>query len=743
MRIQWASCALVGAAHALHHGHPYLEEAMRGERIHGGVAVYDEPEWVPTFRDQSAPYRGVRIPRENWETTCTSEYSDCKFAIDGSNSTAWRSQTSGETTKNITIDLQDRYAVSAVVVLPPVNLQSEKGLITQHRIFVSNDGEHWTGPVAYGMWPNTNRQRLATFEPISSRYVRLVADGPSTPTWVGISEINIYATLYTIPQDPAKGVWGPTINLPVVPAAAAQEAGGQIMLWSSWDADKFHATPGGKTAMARWDYRTKTVSKRVVTDTQHDMFCPGISIDGTGMMVVTGGNDAAQTSLYNAAEDKWERGEAMITERGYQASTTLSDGRVFVIGGSWAGNSNVDKNGEVYSPVTRSWTSLPGAKVAPIYTDDIEGPWRADNHGWIFGWKNGSVFHAGPSVKMHWFDVDGEGSVEFAGERTGSEDSMSGNAVMFDAVAGKILTFGGSADYDKAWANKGAHIITLGGQFEPPTVEPAGENGEMTTERVFHTSVVLPDGTVFISGGQDFGIAFNEENTRFTPELYNPETNRFTPLQKNNLVRVYHSVSILAPDATVITGGGGLCGNCSANHYDAQVYTPPYLLTPRGKPRKRPTFYKWDRSQTHSRAGGVIKFQSREEIPNASLIRISSNTHTVNTDQRRVPLEVKLVRGNIIGLRKYEILLPEDSGILIPGYWMLFIMNKIGTPSVAQTIFIKSNEDIEYAGSHATIEVEESASGEDCEQGFFHTFWQKWRSTKLIVQMIRRRWDSS
>ncbi|MGG6498786.1 UNVERIFIED_CONTAM: kelch repeat-containing protein, partial [Bacteroidetes bacterium 56_B9] len=69
----------------------------------------------------------------------------------------------------------------------------------------------------------------------------------------------------------------------------------------------------------------------------------------------------------------------------------------------------------------------------------------------------------------------------------------------------------------------------------------------MNYKRVFHTSVVLPDGKVFIVGGQTYGVAFNEENIQFTPELYNPDTDTFEELQHNNVVRTYHSVSILVP----------------------------------------------------------------------------------------------------------------------------------------------------------------------------------------------------
>jgi galactose oxidase len=209
----------------------------------------------------------------------------------------------------------------------------------------------------------------------------------------------------------------------------------------------------------------------------------------------------------------------------------------------------------------------------------------------------------------------------------------------------------------------------------------------MTIDRVFHTSVVLPDGTVFIVGGQEFGVAFNEENVRFTPELYDPKTNTFTKMQKNNMIRVYHSVSILVPDGRVLTGGGGLCGNCSANHYDAQLYTPPYLLTESGAERERPDFA--SDLPDELRVGSQLSFNTTREIEDVSLVRISSASHTVNTDQRRVPLHLTHIASG--QSHEYQVTLPDDAGILIPGYWMMFIMDSNGTPSIAKTILIKTN----------------------------------------------------
>ena len=75
-------------------------------------------------------------------------------------------------------------------------------------------------------------------------------------------------------------------------------------------------------------------------------------------------------SLYDHANVEWTYGPEIELRREYHASLTLSDGRVFVIRGSWAGGSNFLKDGEVYDPVARNWTLLPGVKVKPMLTHD-------------------------------------------------------------------------------------------------------------------------------------------------------------------------------------------------------------------------------------------------------------------------------------------------------------------------------------------------------------------------------------
>ncbi|EXK84413.1 galactose oxidase [Fusarium oxysporum f. sp. raphani 54005] len=639
----------------------------------------------------SAPI-GTAINRDKWRVTCDSQHEgdECSKAIDGDRDTFWHTAWAAGGTNDpkpphtITIDMGSSQNVNGLSVLPRQD-GSDHGWIGRHNVFLSTDGKNWGDAVATGTWFADNTEKYSNFETRPARYVRLVAvTEANDQPWTSIAEINVFkAASYTSPQ-PGLGRWGPTLDFPIVPVAAAVEpTSGKVLVWSSYRNDAFGGSPGGVTLTSTWDPSTGVISQRTVTVTKHDMFCPGISMDGNGQVVVTGGNDAQKTSLYDSSSDSWIPGPDMKVARGYQSSATLSNGRVFTIGGSWSGGI-FEKNGEVYDPSSKTWTSLPGALVKPMLTADQQGLYRSDNHGWLFGWKKGSVFQAGPSTAMNWYYTTGNGGVKSAGKRQSSRgtdpDAMCGNAVMYDAVKGKILTFGGSPSYQDSDATTNAHIITISEPGSTPKTVFAS-NG-LYYPRTFHTSVVLPDGNVFITGGQQRGIPFADSTPQLTPELYVPNDDTFYKQQPNSIVRVYHSISLLLPDGRVFNGGGGLCGDCDTNHFDAQIYTPNNLYDSNGKLATRPKITKV--SAKSVKVGGKITITADTSIKQASLIRYGTSTHTVNTDQRRIPLSLRRTgTGN-----SYSFQVPSDSGIALPGYWMLFVMNSAGVPSVASTLLV-------------------------------------------------------
>jgi galactose oxidase len=426
------------------------------------------------------------------------------------------------------------------------------------------------------------------------------------------------------------------------------------------------------------------VSARTVANTQHDMFCPGISALEDGRILIQGGSDAQKNSFYDPSTNTFTRAPDLIMARGYQTGATLSDGRVFTIGGAYSGPRK-GKDGEVYDPKSNSWKALPGAKNGPLLTTDHEGIWREDNHAWLFAWRNGSIFQAGPSKAMNWYSANGNGAQLPAGTRD-VDDAMCGTWVMYEP--GKILTAGGAPDYTDSNANNRAHLISIGEYGQPAIVERAPD---MAYARGFSNAVVLPDGTVLVTGGQPRSLVFTDTDGILQAELFNPATKSWKTLAAEAVPRNYHSVSILLPDARVFSGGGGLCYtaggvgrstvNCNklVDHADGQTFSPPYLFNPDGSEATRPTISAL--SSTRVKVGGQLKITSSTKNPKIVLIRIGTVTHSVNSDQRRIPIENVVCSGT-----EHTATLPNDSGVLIPGHYYLFLINEAGVPSIARTV---------------------------------------------------------
>jgi galactose oxidase len=482
------------------------------------------------------------------------------------------------------------------------------------------------------------------------------------------------------------GKWGPLIQFPLIPVAAyvvpSIPDSNRLLMFSAYQTHSFGGA-NGYTQFADFNYKTGAVSRRTVSNTQHDMFCPGMSSLADGRVVVTGGANAEVTSIYNPATNDFTRGPNMQIARGYQTSVTLSNGKIFTIGGSFSGGIG-GKIGEVYDDGSKTWTTLGGAPVVPMLTTDQEGEWRTDNHGWLFAWRNGSVFQAGPSKTMHWYGTSGSGSVQAAGTRDADNDAMCGVHVMYDA--GKIFSAGGSQDYTNSDAFRKTHLITIGNPGQAATVERAPD---MRYPRGFSNAVVLPDGKILVTGGQRRSLVFTNTDSSLAAELFDPATKTWRTLAEELKPRNYHAISILLGDGRVLSGGGGLCWNggpCndgSIDHPDGQIFSPPYLFNSDGSTATRPVIS--GVSATRLRAGATITVtMGNTAATRFSLIRMGSVTHSVNSDQRRIAL-TQVTQSST----RHTITLPADYGVLIPGYCYLFALSSSGAPSVAMTVQIQ------------------------------------------------------
>jgi galactose oxidase len=626
------------------------------------------------------------LTRTGWTATADSfepirGRNPASYVLDDNPATFWITRLSAPAVRlphTLTLDMKSAVPVGGLSYLPRPAF-SPNGRIGRYTIESSVDGTSWSTRVADGAFADNPAQQTVVFPPATARYLRLTTrtEAGGRGPWSSAAEIMPLGSSGSV--EARRGTWGAPIGFPLVPVAAAQLPNGKILTWSSYAVDRFTNGPGGRTVTATFDPVTNVVTQRTITETGHDMFCPGISALADGRIIVTGGNNSSKTSIYNPATDSWTTGPAMRTPRGYQASATLSDGRVFTIGGSWSGGaggagSTPHKAGEVWSAAA-GWTALPGASVVPMLTADANtnGDYRKDNHAWLFAWSNGTVLQAGPSRAMNWYSTSGTGGVAPAGTRGDDGDAMNGNAVMYDA--GRILTIGGAPSYEKSNATARAYVLTVNGSTVTTRRVAA-----MANTRAFHNSVVLPDGKVAVFGGQNYAVPFSDNTSVLTAEMWDPVTERFTAMAPAVVPRTYHSVALLMPDGRVFTGGGGLCATCATNHFNAEIFTPPYLLNADGTDASRPAI---TAAPATAENGAAVTVSTSRAVKSFAIVRMGTATHSVDTDQRRIALTPTAVEGG-----GYRLTIPADRGVAVPGYWMLFAMDAKGVPSVARTLRI-------------------------------------------------------
>ena len=616
--------------------------------------------------------------------------------------------------QSVTVTFPKPLLVSGVTYVP----HGSRDVIGRFVVRVSTDGKRFGAPVAYGTWQANAFLKRVGWVPRRVRAVRITVESLSSRSdrAVEISRL-IFGGVEMDQAKPAKepvmqmgkrgavseranddtatsstspsviGEWGPTIAFPLIPVAAALIPGDKLLVWSADDESSFNSNDTSQyTQTALLNLATGVVTQSTVSNTAHDMFCPGASILPNGDVLVTGGIGDTDTSIYSPVTNSWTAGPQLNIGRGYQGQTTLPDGQAFVLGGSWSGAIG-GKLGEVYSP-TAGWRELTNVPANPIYTNDVQGAYRADNHGWFIATSGDRVFQAGPSEEMHWISTTGSGSITDAGPRGDSGDEMNGNAVLYDddpaAGAEDIFTVGGAPSYggsgtDSAtgsYATNVANVVNI--SSNTPVVTPTAS---MSYDRSFANSVVLPGGNIFTVGGQSYAVPFTDTDSDLYPEMWDPGTGQWTIMAEQAEPRNYHSVAVLLPDGTVFSGGGGLCGSsCSTNHPDGQIFYPPYLFNSNGSMATRPVI---SSAPSSAQTGQTISVTTNGPVSSFDLIRYGEATHTVDNDQRRIPLPIVSSSGDT-----YQLTIPSDPGVALPGPYMLFAINSSGTPSVSATISV-------------------------------------------------------
>src|SRR5260370_23985893 len=144
----------------------------------------------------------------------------------------------------------------------------------------------------------------------------------------------------------------------------------------------------------------------------------------------------------------------------------------------------------------------------------------------------------------------------------------------------------------------------------------------------------------------------------------------------NTYPRLYPSNTILLPDATVLMTGS----NPHQGTYDPhmEIYSPPYLFNSNGTQATRPAITGVTPGVLGYGSAFQIQTPDAANITSAVLIKAGAVTHAFDMDQRLVGLSFTAGSGVLNATS------PPNSNIAPPGYYLLFIPNSSGIPSVAQ-----------------------------------------------------------
>jgi hypothetical protein len=166
----------------------------------------------------------------------------------------------------------------------------------------------------------------------------------------------------------------------------------------------------------------------------------------------------------------------------------------------------------------------------------------------------------------------------------------------------------------------------------PPVVTNLSNLGK---NRVWANATVLADGGVLITGGS--GVDNQSTDVDYQAIYINPWSGGSRLAASAAIPRLYHSATLLLPDGSVLTGGGGAPG--PVNELNAEIYYPSYLYLNdgSGNPAPRPTIVSAP-STLQLGQQFSLTVGSSDQVSRINLIRMGMTTHSFNPDQRWIPM---------------------------------------------------------------------------------------------------------
>ncbi|MER5636406.1 galactose oxidase early set domain-containing protein [Kitasatospora sp. NPDC002227] len=372
---------------------------------------------------------------------------------------------------------------------------------------------------------------------------------------------------------------------------------------------------------------------------------------------------------FNPDTESYEQVADMAYARWYPTLTGLGNGDVVTVSGlDDTGQILTGNDNEVYHPATKTWSKAPD-RYFPTYPS-------------LFLTAGGKLFYSGsnagygPADKGRTpglWNLKDNSFQAVQGLRDADRLETSSSVLLPPAQAQKVMVLGGGGVGESPLSTARTAVADLSAPqpvFTPGPDLPAGGTRYLN-------SVILPDDTVFTTGGSS-DYRGKHRSDLLKAQTYHPDTNSFSTDAEPTVGRDYHSEALLLPDGRVIVLGSNPLFADKADTEPAsfeqriEIYSPAYLYH-----GTRPAI---TAAPAAAGLGSAITVATSDAsaIATAKLIRPSSVTHATDVEQRSVALTVSdRTTGGL------TLTLPDNPNLLPPGWYMLYVTDRNGTPSVA------------------------------------------------------------
>jgi hypothetical protein len=373
--------------------------------------------------------------------------------------------------------------------------------------------------------------------------------------------------------------------------------------------------------------------------------------------------------LFNPYAERYEFLPPMPHKRWYPTVATLKNGNLLAVSGLNGVGQVVPGETDLFNVSKLKWSAGP-FRYFPTYP----ALFLAESGKLFF---TGSSTGYGPATKGRQpglWDVQNNTFQPVPGLPEPQDAETSGSVLLPPAQAQKVMILGGGGVGESKLVTSRTAIADLA---SPHPTYVRGPNLALPTR--YPEPVILPDDSVLVTGGAG-QYRGEHASDNHVARIYHPESNTFTKAASPEIGRDYHSEAVLLPDGRVVTlGSNPLYGNSedsSPGFFEQriEVYSPPYLF--RG-PRPRIT----GGSQTVALGGGAgFTTSNPADIVKVRLIHPSAATHVTDLQQRSIALAFTRTATGI------HVKIPPQQSLVPLGWYMLFVDNAKGVPSIARWV---------------------------------------------------------